>query len=69
MRFKTMFIIGACVVFLIKSKNKSALINKENVTISYCLFNQATHDENKETWQRWDSNPRPRRDWCLKPAP
>ena len=20
-------------------------------------------------WQRWDSNPRPRRDWCLKPAP
>ena len=23
----------------------------------------------KESWQRWDSNPRPRRDWCLKPAP
>ena len=22
-----------------------------------------------ETWQRWDSNPRLRRDWCLKPAP
>ena len=20
-------------------------------------------------WQRWDSNPRPRKDWCLKPAP
>ena len=20
-------------------------------------------------WQRWDSNPRLRRDWCLKPAP
>ncbi len=23
----------------------------------------------KKWWQRWDSNPRPRRDWCLKPAP
>ena len=23
----------------------------------------------KSFWQRWDSNPRPRRDWCLKPAP
>ena len=22
-----------------------------------------------KTWQRWDSNPRLRRDWCLKPAP
>ena len=22
-----------------------------------------------ETWQRWDSNPRLRRDWCPKPAP
>ena len=21
------------------------------------------------SWQRWDSNPRLRRDWCLKPAP
>ena len=25
--------------------------------------------ELKILWQRWDSNPRPRRDWCLKPAP
>ncbi len=23
----------------------------------------------KTAWQRWDSNPRLRRDWCLKPAP
>ena len=23
----------------------------------------------KVIWQRWDSNPRPRKDWCLKPAP
>ena len=23
----------------------------------------------KKEWQRWDSNPRLRRDWCLKPAP
>ena len=23
----------------------------------------------KIIWQRWDSNPRLRRDWCLKPAP
>ena len=23
----------------------------------------------KSVWQRWDSNPRLRRDWCLKPAP
>ena len=23
----------------------------------------------KSPWQRWDSNPRLRRDWCLKPAP
>ena len=23
----------------------------------------------KVKWQRWDSNPRLRRDWCLKPAP
>ena len=23
----------------------------------------------KKLWQRWDSNPRPRKDWCLKPAP
>ena len=69
MRFKTMFFIRACAVFLIKPKNKSALINKENVTISYCLFNQATSDERKETWLWWDSNPRLRRDWCLKPGP
>ena len=27
-------------------------------------WNQGT----KIGWQRWDSNPRPRRDWCLKPA-
>ena len=49
------------------------LINRENVITSYCVFNQATYDEkkkkNKGTWQRWDSNPRLRRDWCLKPAP
>ena len=25
--------------------------------------------EEKKEWQRWDSNPRLRRDWCLKPAP
>ena len=25
--------------------------------------------EEKNSWQRWDSNPRLRRDWCLKPAP
>ena len=23
----------------------------------------------KKSWQRWDSNPRLRGDWCLKPAP
>ena len=23
----------------------------------------------KSVWQRWDSNPRLRGDWCLKPAP
>ena len=23
----------------------------------------------KLCWQRWDSNPRHRNDWCLKPAP
>ena len=29
-----------------------------------------THIPNWEKmWQRWDSNPRLRRDWCLKPAP
>ena len=27
------------------------------------------NDFNEYFWQRWDSNPRPRRDWCLKPAP
>ena len=25
--------------------------------------------EKKKFWQRWDSNPRHRSDWCLKPAP
>ena len=25
--------------------------------------------DSKNLWQRWDSNPRLRRDWCLKPAP
>ena len=23
----------------------------------------------KKKWQGWDSNPRHRNDWCLKPAP
>ncbi|XP_072704104.1 uncharacterized protein [Ciconia boyciana] len=31
---------------------------------------QEHHEQSpKGTWQRWDSNPRPRRDWSLNPAP
>ena len=26
-------------------------------------------EKKKKYWQRWDSNPRHRNDWCLKPAP
>ncbi|GIY12863.1 hypothetical protein CEXT_329021 [Caerostris extrusa] len=39
---------------------------KENQNSSISSFEQ-----NKAAcaWQRWDSNPRLLRDWCLKPAP
>ena len=41
--------------------------SKTQTTISCkCQVSQAWV---KKTWQRWDSNPRLRRDWCLKPAP
>ena len=33
------------------------------------FFPMAESLKKKKVWQRWDSNPRLRRDWCLKPAP
>ena len=34
------------------------------------IFNKAYKSQlSKNCWQRWDSNPRPRRDWSLNPAP
>ena len=46
-----MFFIHVSVVFLIKVRqpeNKSALINNEKVTMSYCVFNPATYDEKRK---------------------
>ena len=48
------------------------LINKHvyglRVEIQTCMH--ASHMQAPQNmWQRWDSNPRLRRDWCLKPAP
>ena len=34
-----------------------------------CVPYQILENFQKSFWQRWDSNPRLRRDWCLKPAP
>ena len=46
MGFKTVFFIDF--VLYSYSSCDSALINKENVIISYCIFNQATYDEKKK---------------------
>ena len=35
-------------MFVLYSSCDSALIKKENVIISYCIFNQATYDEKKK---------------------
>ena len=50
--------LKAQVKFYRKEKRKK----KNNVKKKYTVVK-------KVSWQRWDSNPRPRRDWCLKPAP
>ena len=36
---------------------------------SSLLYFYDSNSTKSKSWQRWDSNPRPRRDWCLKPAP
>ncbi|RXN34708.1 zinc finger RFP isoform X2 [Labeo rohita] len=33
------------------------------------FFAQAQEPSKNLLWQRWDSNPRPRRDWSLNPVP
>ena len=38
-------------------------------TLTGKLGSQGGAVKKAECWQRWDSNPRLRRDWCLKPAP
>ena len=44
-----------------------------NIPISIQMLdiinNRKGIEKQEKLWQRWDSYPRPRRDWCLKPAP
>ena len=46
---------------------------KRSKTAFQCFLTFVTlpwyHGLLKTMWQRWDSNPRHRSDWCLKPAP
>ena len=39
----------------------------ERKGLTHKLKEKVSGSEKK--WQRWDSNPRHRNDWCLKPAP
>ena len=69
----------ACHIFSLKSVHVSHLWSE----IGTWPLRQLTESELGDTrslfacniiklpkcWQRWDSNPRLRRDWCLKPAP
>ena len=45
---------------------------KDRKTLVYSKKGGCSNMKNMKAikqWQRWDSNPRLRRDWCLKPAP
>ena len=49
----------------IKPRTKLSTETTPSVFISYSYLIKSL----KWFWQRWDSNPRLRIDWCLKPAP
>ena len=42
-------------------------IEKEEVLL--LILHDLHVTKKKGLWQGWDSNPRHRNDWCLKPAP
>ena len=42
---------------------------RANLIVVAIKYLQSTSHSYDMLWQRWDSNPRHRNDWCLKPAP